>query len=169
MPTPACTRNSNYFSTLSAIWVCLFLVGCQAESSLPIVVEYHPKGPAAVKKVSDSQVYVLWRLCPVAPLADEAKSIDPSRPRLFPVEMKQVYVSSGSTIGFLRDSEGLKGIAGRTTTKLEESPYQWTLRDEQHAVNDLAVNSALGVIYYGGGLFIFGEALGSKQGRYSSR
>ena len=110
-------------AALVAVLSCGLLAGeCQYDSPPVTIVEYRQKSVATEKIAPDSQVFVLWRWTPVAPVAIQPTT----RPaRQFPVEVEQVYASRGSPVGFRRSNGELLAVAGATTKTLDEAYYTW--------------------------------------------
>ena len=96
--------------------------GCQSNSTVTIV-EYRPKQQAIEHKAPDSEVFQLLRWTPVVRMATTAPiSTATSRPaRQMPVEIEQIYVPRGKTLGFRRQNGQLIAVADSDTTVLAEA------------------------------------------------
>ena len=112
-------------TTLIVFLIC-GLIGCQIDSRALTIADYRPKSLPIEKKAPDSEVFVLWRWYPVAPLVTGAATQPTAGAgRQHPVEVEQVYASRGSPVGFRHRDNQLIAIAGTTTKPLEEAHYTW--------------------------------------------
>jgi hypothetical protein len=100
--------------------------GCQSNSTATIA-EYRPHQRLAEQRAPDSEVFQLIRWTPVSPpVATTHPGKTAKHPaRQMPVEVEQVYVPRGQTIGFRRDDGKLIAIADADTQPLPEAHYEW--------------------------------------------
>jgi hypothetical protein len=100
--------------------------GCQSNSATTIA-EYRPKQALTEHKSPASEVLVLVRWTPIVPAAatTQARKATARPARQMPVELEQVYVPRGRTVGFRREDGQLIAFADADSKPLPEAHYEW--------------------------------------------
>jgi hypothetical protein len=123
--------------------VCLLASGCQSESLPGTVVEQRISADPVEIRAADPGVFALWRWSDGPPLRGDDPDASSKSAGNRPVEIREVYVASGSPVGFERTSDRLEAIAGTETIWLEEGHYVWTAQtavEQEKDAKSTAIN-----------------------------
>jgi hypothetical protein len=147
--------------------------GCQSDPKPVAVAEYRPMSAPTTRKAPNSQVFILWRWQPIAPLGVDASTqptgVKPRPPKQFQVEVEQVYLPRGAPLGFRKSDGQLLAVSGPTTLDLSDAHYVWMtgpVSNDQRVNRSQRVNQAvvtvgtiivIGVVIFALGYFIHAD------------
>ncbi len=121
--------------------------GCATEHATTWT-EYRPSQPVVEKPAPASEVYRLVRWQPIAPLVPATTHATQSGVRhkpapQLPVELEQVYVPRGRSLGFRRQGGQLLAVADHAVQPLQEAHYEWRTVPGTTAEEDWHSNAKL--------------------------